>query len=129
MSESDNHLLGHTLLRVTIGLLFFIAGVKKLMGPEGVIGMLSGLGFPAATLVGWILILSEVIFGAAIFVGYKVKYTAWPLTIVLAVAAILVTIPNQGYASSSLYFHLIGIAGLITIALTGPGKWAMSKVR
>jgi uncharacterized membrane protein YphA (DoxX/SURF4 family) len=128
MNSQENHMLGHTLLRVTIGGLFLVMGIKKLMGPEGIIGMLSGLGFPLATIFGWILILSEVIFGAAIFVGYKVKYTAWPLAIILAVAVILVTIPNDGY-SSSFYFHLIAIAGLVTIALTGPGKWAFKVAK
>ncbi len=122
-------MLGHTLLRVTIGALFLVAGIKKFMATEGVVGMLSGLGFPAPTFFAWILMLSEVIFGAAILVGYKVKYTAWPLVIVLAVATILVVIPNSGYGSSNFYFNLISIAGLITIALTGPGKWAISKVR
>ncbi|MEK6843951.1 MAG: DoxX family protein, partial [Nanoarchaeota archaeon] len=75
----------------------------------------------------WILILSEAIFGALILVGYKVKYTAWPLAFVLLIAEILVVIPNGGIGSSNSFFHLIGIAGLITIALTGPGKWALTK--
>jgi putative oxidoreductase len=129
MKESQKHMFGHTLLRVTIGLLFFIAGIKKLMNPDGIIGMLGGLGFPAPLFFGWVLILAEVIFGALIFIGYKVRYNAWPLAIILAVAVLFVTIPNEGFASGTFYFHLISIAGLITIALTGPGNWAVSKVR
>ena len=125
MSQSNNHMLGHTLLRVTIGLLFFVAGIKKFMGPEMVTGMLTNLGFPLPSFFAWILILSEVIFGALIFVGYKVRWTAWPLVIVLAIAWILVVVPGD-ISSSNSFFHLIGIAGLITIALTGPGKWALS---
>ena len=124
---SENHMLGHTLLRVTIGLLFFIAGIKKFMEPSGVIGMLANIGFPISQFFGWLLILSEVIFGALIFIGYKTKYTTWPLAVILAVAWILVVLPNGGISSSNSFFHLIGIAGLITIALTGPGKWAASK--
>jgi len=127
MSEKNNHLIGHTLLRVTIGLLFLIMGITKIQGPEGIIGMLTGLGFPAPAFFGWILILSEIIFGALVFVGYKIKWTAWPLAIVLAVAWITVTVPDQGISSPLSFFHLIGISGLITIALTGPGKWAVSK--
>ena len=120
-------MLGHTLLRVTIGLLFFVMGFRKLMNPEMIIGMLSGLGFPGASFFGWILVLSELTFGAFIFLGYKVKYTAWPLAFILAVAAFTVTIPNEGFGSPNSFFHYIGIAGLVTIALTGPGKWALSK--
>lgn len=130
MSDSNNHMIGHTLLRVAIGLLFLIAGINKFNNPDMIIGMLSGLSFPAATFFGWLLILVEVIFGALVLIGYKVKYTAWPLAIVLAVAWILVAGPNSegGILSNNSFFHLIGIAGCITIALTGPGKWAVSKV-
>ncbi len=124
---SDKHILGHTLLRVVIGLLFLIAGIKKFMGPDQVIGMLGGLGFPLPSFFGWLLILSETVFGALILIGYKTKYTTWPLAIILAVAWILVVVPNGGITSSNSFFHLIGIAGLITIALSGPGKWAVSK--
>ena len=124
---SDKHMLGHTLLRVAIGFLFLVAGIKKITAPDKVVGMLGNLGFPIAQFFGWLLILSEIIFGALILVGYKVKYTAWPLAIVLAVAWILVVVPNGGITSTNSFFHLIGIAGLVTIALSGPGKWAIKK--
>ena len=127
MSENNNHLIGHTLIRVTIGLLFFIMGIGKIQDTSGIIGMLTGLGFPAPAFFGWVLLLSEIIFGALVFVGYKVKWTAWPLAIVLGVAWLTVTLPNNGISSPLSFFHLIGISGLITIALTGPGKWALSR--
>jgi uncharacterized membrane protein YphA (DoxX/SURF4 family) len=127
MKEKNYHLLGHTLLRVTIGLLFVISGIRKFSNPEGVSGMLGGIGFPAPIAFAWILIASEFIFGLLIFIGYKVKYTAWPLAFVLFVALITVTIPNSGIGSTNAFFHMISIAGLITIALTGPGKFGLSK--
>ena len=120
-------MLGHTLLRVVIGLLFLVSGIKKILAPDMVIGMVGKIGFPIAPFFAWVLILAEVIFGALVLVGYKVKYTSWPLAIVLAIAWILVVIPNGGIGSTNSFFHLIGIAGLITIALTGPGKWALTK--
>jgi putative oxidoreductase len=125
--ENNTHMIGHTLLRVTIGLMFVFAGFKKVMGIDGVVGMLTGIGFPAATLFAWILALSELIFGVLIFIGFKTRYTTWPLAFVLLVAWMTVIIPNQGIGSTSSFFHLIAIAGLITIALTGPGKWALTK--
>jgi len=128
MSESNNHMLGHTLLRVTIGLLFLIMGLNKFQDPSGIIGMLGGLGFPAAAFFGWILLLSEIIFGALLLIGYKVRYTAWPIAIILAIAWLLVVVPTNGISSPNSFFHLIGVAGCITIALTGPGKYALSKV-
>ena len=120
-------MFGHALLRITIGLLFLVAGVGKLTDPSKVTGMLTSLGFPISAVFAWILIIAEVLGGALILVGYKIKYSAWALAIVLAIASILVVIPNQGFSSSTFYFHLIGIAGLISLSLTGPGKWAASK--
>ena len=127
MNKSEMHMLGHTLLRVTLGLLFIFAGYGKFVNPEGVVGMLTGIGFVAPTFFAWVLLLSELIFGALILIGFKVRYTAWPLAFILLVAEITVVIPGQGISSTSSFFHLISIAGLITVALTGPGKWALSK--
>ena len=127
MNKSEMHMLGHTLLRVTLGLLFIFAGYGKFANPEGVVGMLTGIGFIAPTFFAWVLLLSELIFGALILIGFKVRYTAWPLAFILLVAEITVVIPGQGISSTGSFFHLISIAGLITVALTGPGKWALSK--
>lgn len=117
---------GHTLLRVTIGLLFTLAGFNKVTGIEGVTGMLSGMGFPVAVLFAWILALAELIFGVLVLVGYKTEYTAWPLAVILLIATVLVVIPNAGITASNTLYHIISIAGLVTIALTGPGKYALT---
>ena len=126
MNKSEIHMLGHTLLRVTLGLLFVLSGYRKFINPDGVAGMLTGIGFPLVTFFAWVLILSELVFGLLILVGFKVRYTAWPLAFVLLVAEITVVLPN-GFWSTNSFFHLIAIAGLVTIALTGPGKWALDK--
>lgn len=96
------------------------------MNPEGVVGMLTGIGFIVPTFFAWILILSELIFGVLVFVGYKTKYTAWYLAFIMLVAETTVVAPS-GFWGSNSFFHLITIAGLATIALTGPGKWALSR--
>ncbi len=128
MRENGNHMLGHTLLRVTIGILFLMAGINKLTGgADKVSGFLGSLGFPVPILFAWILILGEIIFGALVLIGYKVKYTAWPLAIILFIAWIIATIPSSGIGSTNSLFHIITVAALITIALTGPGKWALTR--
>jgi len=127
MTKGEMHMLGHTLLRVVIGLMFVFAGFAKVTGIEGVVGLLTGIGFPVATFFAWILALSELIFGALIFIGFRTKYTTWPLAFVLFVAWMTVVIPSDGISSTNSFFHLTAIAGLITIALTGPGKYALTK--
>mgnify|MGYP001582789949 CR=1 FL=1 len=124
-----NKALAQTLLRVLLGLLFLVPGLGKSMDPAGIIGMLGGLGFPIPALFGWILILSEILFGAALILGFKVKWTAWPLVIILAVATIMVHLPTLGTPMGpiNVLFHLVGIAGLIVISTAGPGAYALSK--
>jgi len=122
---------GHLILRVFLGILFLIPGLMKIMDPAGPVGMLQSLGFPAPALLGWILILSEIIFGAALIVGWKVKYAVWPLVIVLVVALLAVGIPgidstNPG-SMINILWHLVGIGGLLSLYFTGPGATAIKS--
>lgn len=130
-ARSRYHMYGHTLLRVIVGLLFIIAGYGKLQNPTGVATMLEGIGIFAsmATFWAWVLIISELLFGALIFIGYKIRYTAWPLAIILAIAVITITIPDQGWNSTGAFFHYISIASLISLSWTGPGAYALSESR
>ncbi|MBT5215461.1 DoxX family protein, partial [Candidatus Woesearchaeota archaeon] len=80
MSNGKNYSI--TFMRVMLGLLFLIPGISKLQTPEMIIGMLGGLGFPSAAFFGWILILSEIVFGIALIVGYRVKLAVIPLIII-----------------------------------------------
>ena len=115
-----------SVLRLVLGLLFIIPGVTKLMNPVGVIGMLQGMGFFWPIVWGWLVILSEVLFGLTVLVGWKLKYTIWPLVVIMIVASVLVVIPNMK-SPTNLLFHLLAIAGLLSIAWTGPGKFAVKQ--
>jgi len=126
----NNKGYGLAILRIVAGLLFLLPGIMKLMDPAGITGMLTGLGFPAPSFLAWILLLSEIIFGASLIVGWKTKYTTWPLVIVLLVATLTVALPGalenpMGWVN--VLFHLVGIGALINIFLDGPGAWAVSK--
>ncbi|MBT3865809.1 DoxX family protein [Candidatus Woesearchaeota archaeon] len=118
-----------TFMRVLLGLLFLIPGISKLMNPDMIIGMLGGLGFPSAALFGWILILSEIVFGIALVVGFKVKYAVWPLIIILAVAILTVHIKDveNPMRMIDILFRLGAIAGLNLLRYTGNGSFAVSK--
>ncbi|MBI4016938.1 MAG: DoxX family protein [Candidatus Aenigmarchaeota archaeon] len=127
---NDKSEYGPTLLRLVLGPLFLIPGFSKLANPSMITQMLEGLGFPAPAFFGWLLLLSEIIFGASVLLGWKVKYTVWPLTIVLLVAVATVYVPKLAtdpMAMISVLFHALGIAALISLSLTGPGALAISK--
>jgi putative oxidoreductase len=113
-----------TLLRILIGVLFLVQGIQKLGNPDGVSGMLSGIGFPIPLVFAWILILSEVVFGAAVLVGWKTKYAVWPLVLIMVVAALVGGI-QWGTGFVSVMLHLITAAALVSIYFTGPGKLAI----
>ncbi len=116
---------GPLLLRISIAALFLYTGITKLMNPTGPITMLSNLGFPAPTLLAWILLLSEIIFGLAVLVGWRLKYTVWPLIIILLVAIYKVSLPNANGNYVNLLFHILGIAALLSLSRTGPGKYSI----
>ncbi len=125
--EYPNSKYGPALLRLTLGLLFIIPGLSKLSNPGMIIGMLQQMGFFTPAFWGWILLLSEIVFGGAVLAGWKLKYTVWPLVIVLAVATALVSVPALGkdpMAMINISFHLLGIAALISLFFTGPGAYA-----
>lgn len=130
MHDKDKACCGRFFIRVPLGLLFLGAGLMKLMDPQTIIGMLSGIGFPTPAFFGWLVILSEVLFGAAVLLGFRTKLTVWPLIIILIVAIITVTIPAWMGGQNqyvNLMFHLLGIAGLISLSMSGPGDFSLSK--
>ncbi|MDO8460551.1 MAG: DoxX family protein [Nanoarchaeota archaeon] len=128
-SKSNKKCPTYTILRILLGALMLVAGIVKLMNPAGPIAMLTGLGFPMPIVLAWVLLLSEIIFGICLIIGYKVKYTVWPLVIVLIIACITVTIPGAIKSGSwtNTIFHLVAIAGMVHIGLNGAGPFAIDK--
>jgi len=119
-------LQSQALLRIALGLFFLVPGLNKLANPAEITGILSGLGFPLAGFLTWIVLLSEIIFGASLIVGHKVKFAVWPLFIILLVALVIVILPAVELSNTqsviTLLWHLVGLTGLLSIKATGPGK-------
>lgn len=101
--------------RILLGLLMLVPGLTKLFvfKPSGVTSMLSGLGFPAAALFAWILIIFEIGSGLAILANWKVEVAAWPPVIILITAALVTTPWSQTdkIQLSSLLLHLVAASG------------------
>ena len=118
---------GPTLLRLSLAAIFLYAGIGKLLNPAGPTGMLGGLGFPVPAFFAWVLLLSEIIFGIAVLLGWQLNYTVWPLVVILVVATIFVAIPMAGGNYITTLFHIIAIAALVSLFLTGPGAASIQK--
>jgi len=74
---------------ILLGLLMLIAGLIKLfvMGPNAIVGLLNGFGFPVPVFFAWILIIGEIGSGALILSRWNLKYVVYVPMIILAVAA------------------------------------------
>jgi putative oxidoreductase len=108
-------------LRIGIGGIFLFAGIMKLMNPSMVVGMLQNLGFPGPAFWTWLLILAEVLCGAAVLVGFKLKWTTVPLAIVMIVA--MSTTDQMSVVTNT----LVILSGLVSLWLSGPGAWALDR--
>ena len=100
--------------RIFLGLLMFVPGILKLFinGHSGVTGMLSGIGFPIVGFFAWILIFSEIVFGVAIMVNWRLRYTVIPPIIILLIATFTVHLGNY----SSMLLHLVAVTNYLLIA-------------
>lgn len=98
--------------RIVLGLLMLVPGILKLFvfKPSGVTAMLEGLGFPAAALFAWILIILEIVTGLMILGNWRIDLAAWPPIIILLVATILTTNWSDPQLSNIL-LHLVAITG------------------
>jgi len=105
-------------LRLGVGGIFVYTGIMKLLNPSMVVGMLGSMGFPGPTFWTWLLIAAEVLCGASVLLGFKTKWTTIPLAIVMLV---VIAVSDQTVTGISI------LSGLVSLWLSGPGKWALSK--
>ena len=116
---------GLAILRIVIALMFITTGIGKLVDPGKIVGLLQQLGVAAPTFFGWLVLIVEIVFGVTLLFGWKVEYNVWPLMVILAMATFSVHIPQIGenpLAIVTTFLHLTAIAGLLNLALAGPGK-------
>lgn len=119
------------ILRIAVALLFIFVGLPKFFNPNGtLIASLRQISFPAPLFFGWLVLIVGAICTIAILFGFKVKYSVWPLIIILIGALVLIYIPQYTFTPQSgmnVFFHVLAIAVLISIYLTGPGLWTIDK--
>lgn len=110
-------------LRLGFGIMFLVAGIMKLTNPAKITGMLEGLGFPGFAFWAWLLILAELIGGAALIAGFKLKWITPPLAVVLLVATVTVAYKQP----TNLLMHIALISGLVSLWLSGPGRLGLDR--
>lgn len=127
-------------LHLIVGYGFMAHGFAKLSrGPDAFANILHGMGVPAAHLMAWLTILTEVFGGLAIVLVAFVAYVNLPMAAVLLVAMFKVHLP-YGFSSIKLVAvtdagpqfgtpgyecNLLYLACLATLVLGGSGPLAI----
>ena len=130
-------------LRTIVGYGFMEHGFAKLArGPEVFTAILHALHVPAAPLLAWATILTELIGGFAVLLGAFVPLCSIPMAVVLVVAILTVHLPN-GFSSIKLLAitpagarfgqpgyetDLLYLACLAALVLGGSGPFALVSI-
>jgi len=123
---------GITVIRVMAGLIIMVAGLEK-WGAGGLTGFtqaLTAVGLPLAALWGVWIPLQEVVGGLLILTGLCVRWVAIPFVIEFFVTSFLIKAPSPAPFGGwdSMRLDLMLWAAAITIALVGPGAFALQNL-
>lgn len=119
---------GLLVLRVVVGLVFFIHGWQKLFqfGFGGTAGFLDGLGIPLPMVLGVVLTLAEFLGGLAMILGLYTRWVAIPLAIDNIVALFVFHLPNGFFAANQgIEFVLTLLAANVAFILIGSGAFSV----
>ena len=123
---------GIALLRVASGLFFLLPGVYKVLNPADFQAMLAGFPdflHPLLPLFFYVVIVSEIVGGILLIIGWNSRVAAVPLIVITIVAEILVVANdhNSQLRVLSLFAHVMG-AGLYSgIIFLGSGRWSLGR--
>jgi putative oxidoreductase len=122
---------GLLILRVVVGLIFFIHGWQKLFsfGFDGTAGFLGSIGIPAARILSIVLIVAELLCGLAMILGLYTRFVAIPLAIDNIVALFVYHMPNGFFVANAdgvgFEFVFVLLAANIAFMLIGPGVYSL----
>ncbi len=113
---------GLLILRVVLGLAFFMHGLDKVQGIEGVIGFFGSIGLPA--FVAWAVAIGEILAGALLVLGIFTRIAGYMVAVIMFFALILVKMKMQN-GVMAMELELIFLAAGLAIAWVGPGRFSL----
>lgn len=115
---------GLTALRIAMGLIFVVAGWKKLAGGfAAVAALFAKLGIPIPGVTGPFIAILELVGGLALLAGVATRWFGLLFALEFLVAAFYVKLPGSGWDASRI--DLMLLAGAICLVLAGPGRAAV----
>lgn len=122
--------LAMTIIRVTVGLVFFVHGWQKVFtfGFAGVGGFFGSLGIPAAGFFAVVVSLVELLGGLALILGLATRLAGLALAVDMTVALFVVHLANGFFVSENGYelVLLLGVAAL-AFAITGASEISLDS--
>ena len=115
--------------RVLMCALFLKSTYGKIMNPAELTSKLVEKAMPAPDVLTWIVIAMELAFTVMILVGYKTRLAALGLVIWLIPVTFVMHPPNDDKQLGAFMKNLAIIGGLLFIAKSGAGEWAVEKVK
>jgi putative oxidoreductase len=131
-------------LRLIVGYGFLAHGLAKWhSGPDAFAAILHAIGVPAAQVMAWVTIVTELMSGIAFLVGGFVSLVSIPSIVLLAVAVFTVHLP-YGFSSIKLLgvsdglaqfgppgyeCNLLYISSIVALLLIGPTPWSVDNYR
>jgi putative oxidoreductase len=116
------------LLRLALGIVMVAHGADKVGGVSGFAGFLDSMGIPIAIVFAWIVTVVELGGGLLILAGVLTRYAALLFAVDMAVASVLVHLPNGFWASDGGYeLTLVLFLVAIALALQGAGPLSLER--
>ena len=119
-----NRSLGLVLIRVAVGLVFFMHGWQKIGNVPMVEGMMASFGLPQGT--GFFIAWLEVIGGLSLILGIMTRVFGLAFGIEMLVAFFLTGGASKGYRPHELELVLMLLS--FGLALTGSGRYSLYKM-
>jgi Predicted membrane protein len=119
-----------TLLRVVVGVVFFMHGYQKwfTMGIPGVTGFFTHVGAPFPGISAYVMATAELVGGIALILGLFTRIVAIPLMLDLAGAIVLVHAKNGFFVPMGIEFVMTLLTATIVLALAGGGTASIDRM-
>lgn len=115
---------GTFVLRVTLGGIFLFHGIIKLMDMNPVIAFFGNIGLPPV--VAWIVAILQVVAGALVVIGIRVR-TASILLAGMMIGSIVLVKWGQGFHAMELNVVLLGLS--LGLATLGCGRYSLCSMQ
>ena len=123
----DPQAWGKALLRITLGLIFVVHGIRHYThGARAAARTITQMGFPSefSATLAWYLIIVHVVGGALMVIGFRTRLAAF-LQLPIMLAAVVLLHGRQGF--DQLEYPLLVLVGTLVVVLVGPGTLAIDK--